>query len=132
MALNRNNIVDYIVKKGSIDQNIFDNFIRKIDKDRNKYAILMDNARIHHSKKCKQTYEENNIDIIFNIPYNSDTNPIEYLINKIKAHYKRTISNNIDDMNKNLEESIKLISRNDCTQCIRYKRKSKIFFYILS
>ena len=113
MAINRNNIVNYIVKKGSIDNNIFGNFITNIIKNKHNYALLMDNARIHHSKFCQKIYKENSIETLFNIPYNSDTNPIEYCINKIKSSLKRSVCTNNEELFHFLEESVKTVKQTD-------------------
>ncbi|AYV84901.1 MAG: transposase [Hyperionvirus sp.] len=49
-------------------------------------SILMDNARIHHYKKFKQSLRDKGLEnkIIYNVPYHPQYNPIEYVFNVIK------------------------------------------------
>ena len=40
----------------------------------------MDNAVTHHSKIFKKTIKKDKINVIYNIPYHSKYNPIEYVL----------------------------------------------------
>ena len=76
-------------------------------------AILQDNASIHTSKLCKTLYSENNIKIIFNVPYRPELNPIEYANNKIKCYLKRCPNSTLKLLTDNLKLAISTITRND-------------------
>jgi transposase len=44
----------------------------------------MDNARIHHSKLFKEYIKAIKNDVIYNVPYCSELNPIELVFSKVK------------------------------------------------
>lgn len=106
-AHNKSKIVDYIFVKGSIKKNIFIKFIENIKKKHKRSILFMDNASIHHSKEVKSFAKKNNC-ILYNIPYNPESNPIEHLFNKIKIKILSKNNNNY----KQLLNSIKNILKN--------------------
>ena len=57
----------------------------------------MDNARIHYYKPFKAQMEELNKNIIYNIPYSPEFNPIEYVFNVLKTGIRKS---NIDTYNE--------------------------------
>ena len=62
----------------------------------------MDNATIHKNFMFKNDITKNNWNIIYNIPYHSHLNPIEYVFSLLR---KKINNNNIC----NLDELIKTI-----------------------
>ena len=83
-AISNNKICEYELINGPVDAKIFKNFIEKINnKHKHKY-MLMDNCRIHHAKIIKEYMDTTENEIIFNVPYNPETNPIEQLFSVIK------------------------------------------------
>ena len=50
-------------------------------------VYLMDNARIHHNKELKS--KVNNI--LYNIPYSPETNPIEMLFSELKSKLRKEL-----------------------------------------
>jgi len=56
LAINRSKILNYKLVDGAVNGEIFMNYIvNDIIPHSNDGSILMDNARIHHYKKFKQT-----------------------------------------------------------------------------
>jgi transposase len=45
---------------------------------------MMDNARTHHTKLFKKSIKSKNLKIIYNIPYHSKYNPIEYVFSLLR------------------------------------------------
>ena len=94
MAITKNKIINFEIKKGSFNGENFMDFVTDmIPKKYKKYHMLMDNARIHHYKKFTQKMDELGSKIIYNIPYSPEFNPIEYLFNTFK---QKLSSNYID------------------------------------
>lgn len=62
----------------------------------------MDNASIHRSKKMTMFIKNNNLKIIYNIPYCSQFNPIEYIFSLLR---KKLLNEEINDK----EDIIKII-----------------------
>jgi len=111
-AINNKKIIKHKTVKGSINKEIFLQFIKtNLEYFKNKY-ILLDNARIHHSLIVKEYIKNNNINFIFNVPYHPEFNPIESVFSKSK----RIVNTNLDnDKNllKNIDNSFKRIRKRD-------------------
>jgi transposase len=73
----------------------FNKFIKKINKKNNK-IIFLDNASIHKNYEFKNYINKYNWNIIYNIPYHSHLNPIEYIFSLLR---KKINSSNISDLN---------------------------------
>lgn len=71
---------------GSCNALTFLNFIKQLNLPRHS-VIIMDNARIHHSKMIKEYCNENDYDILFSPPYSPWFNPIEFCFSIVKRHY---------------------------------------------
>ncbi len=54
-----------------------------------KLAVFADNCTVHHSKAVKSYSEEHDIQIIFNLPYSPQYNPIEIVWSLVKNKYRR-------------------------------------------
>ena len=50
---------------------------------------MVDNCRVHHSKKVKKFVVENQISIIYLVAYGPEFNPIERVWSKIKLQFKK-------------------------------------------
>ena len=55
----------------------------------NKNTYFLDNASIHHTKKFKSFAKENKIHVLYNAPYNSDKNPIEYIFSPLRKFIQK-------------------------------------------
>jgi transposase len=51
--------------------------------------VFADNCSVHHSKLVKKFAEEQDIVVIFNIPYSPQYNPIEVVWSLVKQKYKK-------------------------------------------
>ena len=72
-----------------------------------RYCIVWDNARIHHSKKLKTL--RSYLKIFFLPPYSPFLNPIEETFGLIKFHYRKNILKNNLNLSKNIVDSVKLL-----------------------
>ena len=54
-----------------------------------KVVIFLDNCRVHHSKKVDEFLKENKIEVIYNVPYGPEYNPIERVWAQFKAEFKK-------------------------------------------
>lgn len=95
LAISNKKIIHWIIVQGSIKKNIFLEFITHIfNLYGTKYTLLMDNASIHTSPIIKNYAESNELKIIYNVPYNPETNPIENVFGWIKNNYKKKKKSN--------------------------------------
>lgn len=110
--------------KGSVNSEIYLDFINQNKEYLKNRNLVQDNARIHHSKKVKDFCKDNNINLIYNPPYSPEFNPIELIFNKLKTKFKkldhkdikydinlclRTITN--EDINNSFHHSLKFINK---------------------
>ena len=80
-AINNKKIIKYELHKQNITGDKYLKFIRELNyKNKNKH-LLMDNAKIHHTEKLKAYVKKKNMNIIYNIPYCPQFNPIENVKN---------------------------------------------------
>lgn len=87
------------VEKGLKTDNYL-KFIKKIhrsDKE-NKYTYLIDNASIHRTKKFMEYARKNKLHVLYNVPYHSETNPIERVFSILKNEINRKPNNTIENI----------------------------------
>lgn len=93
----------HLCKKG-VKTDMFINFmaaLKTLNPDNKKYYLL-DNARVHKTKKLKEYLENNPMKLIYNAPYHSETNPIENIFSMLRNYLNR----NPNKTKENLIESI--------------------------
>lgn len=94
-AIRGDKIIASCIMKGACRSLEFNKFI--INDILGKYqgqAILMDNARTHKSIILRETVAGTTNKIVFNVPYNPETNPIELLFSPLKYYLRTTKKNN--------------------------------------
>lgn len=91
LAINKTKVIGFQLVKGSFNGESFKTFITdKIIPKSKKASLLMDNARIHHYRKFTDLMNEDNVNIIYNIPYSPQFNPIEYVFNVLKTEIRNS------------------------------------------
>lgn len=91
MATSNKKIINYKIVKKGIKTNDFNNFMLKLhrmDKE-NKNVYLLDNARVHKTKSFNKIKEEKKLNIIYNAPYKSEYNPIEYVFSLLRKQIQK-------------------------------------------
>ena len=114
-AVSNKKVVHYIVIKGSVNSEIFKQFIKELNVKLNVNSyFLLDNARIHHSKIVKEYMKTINHKLIFNAPYCPEYNPIEKVFSKVK-NLVRMKSNNKDPnkLKKNIRVALNKLTKNN-------------------
>jgi len=123
-AISNNNVIYNKYIKGSANAETFLQFIKELKKRIiNDSYILLDNARIHHSKIVNKYIKENNINFIFNVPYCPEFNPIEKVFSQIK-HILKTKKNNQKELLTNIKKSFNKVTGNNL---YNYYKKSLEF-----
>ena len=72
--------------------------------------LIVDNARIHRTKKIESYCEKNKIVIVYLPPYSPDLNPIEILRKMLKKEYRK-IQRKYDDIREWIKEATKLMKQ---------------------
>lgn len=105
--------VRFMIYKGTMNSQMFIKFMKRLIKvSKKKVYLIVDNLRVHHSKKVKSWIEENKSSIsIFYLPsYSPEMNPDEYL----NCDLKHGISNKPmpkteDELKSNLNSHMKML-----------------------
>jgi len=66
--------------------------------------IFSDNAKIHHTKKLKEYIKKKNINVLYNIPYCPEFNPIENVNSMIRNNVRYNKNAIFDDIKNVLQE----------------------------
>ncbi|ARF09407.1 HTH and integrase core domain protein [Indivirus ILV1] len=117
-AISNKSILHNVVIKGSSNAESFKQFIMKVVGNTNKPKyLLMDNARIHHSKIVKDYIDTTNSRIIYNVPYSPEYNPIEMIFSKVKRIIKTKNNSSDRILKNNIHKSFKKVTISDLKNC---------------
>ncbi len=100
MCISMNGKIDFTIVQSALKSDKFNKFMKKIMKPDN--YIFMDNASIHKNSTFKHFINNNKFNVIYNIPYHSELNPIEYIFSILR---KELLNNN----NSSLENILDII-----------------------
>ena len=111
-AISNKKIIGHKIIKGSSNAVDFLNFIKEDLVNIQNKTLLMDNARIHHAKIVKEYMENNTNDILYNVPYHPEFNPIEKCFSVFKNNIKKMKNNeNINNLKTNISTTINNIKK---------------------
>ncbi len=85
----------------------FMNELKKLDIDNKKYYLL-DNARVHKTKKFNNYLEKNEMNLVYNAPYHSETNSIENIFSMFRNDLNRNENETEEELRKSIEKFIKI------------------------
>ena len=101
MAIETDRISNYSIDKGSNNSEIFWTFVNEtlktieLDPEKKekiksgKVLLFLDNSSIHYGVKVRERIIKYNIEILYNVPYESNFNPIERVFRSIKSRVRR-------------------------------------------
>jgi len=114
-AISKEKVINVEIIQGSVNAEIFTEYLKKvIEKVGENKIIFMDNARIHHSKILKRYTKTIKNEVIYNIPYCSEINPIEMVFSKVKkVVHKRHNNENMESLKRNIIYGFKKITKED-------------------
>ena len=110
MAISNKKIISYVIYEKSINGEQFLDFIKKIKNlCKHDTTLLMDNATIHKTKKFKKYCDEKKINILYNIPYNPESNPIEMIFCPLKRFIKSKNTKSVSIITKSIEQYVQTV-----------------------
>jgi transposase len=123
MCITMNKNIDFTLTEGSLKSNKFINFMNKVKiNTNNKLTFFLDNASIHRSKIFQKYIKENNLKIIYNVPYHSHLNPIEYIFSLLRRELLNGDTSSLENIGKiitNFKKNLdKDIIKNIFNKCI--------------
>jgi transposase len=109
-AINNREVIHYKAITGTSNAITFKEFLNELKEVAQTRNFLLDNARIHKSRIVKEYAEENNINLIFNVPYSPEYNPIERVFSELKNYLRFKRNNNLfSNLMKNVKKCFKCI-----------------------
>lgn len=112
LGINKNKIVGYQIIKGSANKKTYEKFLNNdIMKNVKNSILLMDNARIHHFKNIISAVKNTTNKIVYNVPYNPETNPVEHIFSIIKNNVRNKNICNIEEIKKEIIKTLKNIKK---------------------
>ena len=114
MASSNKKIINYTIVEKGIKTNNFNNFMLKLirmDKEKNNVYFL-DNARVHKTKSFNKIKEDYKLNIIYNAPYQSKYNPIEYVFSLLRKQIQKYSNKSYNELIKIINIFIKNIEEN--------------------
>ena len=82
-----------------------------------KIVLMMDNAKVHHSKDYMQKFIKY-VNVLYNSPYTPQFNAIEFLFSKLKSEVKKKKAKNESELIKNIINVCKIFSSKECAKYI--------------
>jgi transposase len=107
-------IIKYKLYEGTIKTPQLLDFMKGILLPENSH-ILLDNARVHTSNIFKDYVKENNINLLYNVSYSPETNPIEMVFSKVKNIVRSRDNSTEEKMTKSIVVANKNIIKRDLT-----------------
>lgn len=106
MAVSNKKIIDFHIVNQAASSKDYLKFMMKLkrkDKENNK-SYLMDNCQIHKSKELRKYYKDEKMHVLYNVPYHSETNPIENVFSCLKNQIHRSVNDSYENIIKILKD----------------------------
>lgn len=109
MAVNEDSIVYYEINYESTNEDRFFKFTEKLISEINSKnlfpcVLVLDNFSSHKTRRLKELYYNNNINVVFNTPYYSPFNAVELSFRNLKNYLNKKIFSSIDDLKVEAEK----------------------------
>ena len=109
LLIGEREIIHYKITDDNTNQDTFLSFLKEClidlkEKVGNKYLIILDNLPSHKTEKILEFYQQNKINIIFNIAYCSYFNCIELAFRSLKRQLYKKLFNNINEVENEVKK----------------------------
>lgn len=101
LTVNTEKIINFNIVQGGMKTNDFLDLMKDFNKNHNNLndkTVFLDNASIHHTKIFKEYTKETKMHVLYNVPYNSDKNPVEYVFSLLRKVLERSIFTTIEEL----------------------------------
>lgn len=111
MAIGKDKVYHMTIKENNTNSENYLNFLKELNQklereSGKKFAIVLDNLKVHKTKEVISFCVEKKINLIFNVPYQSVFNAIELCFRSIKKVTYSTIYDSINDLKRDIENLI--------------------------
>jgi transposase len=130
-AISNRGTVRFMFYKETFNSDKLISFMKRLHKDaKRKVYLILDNLRVHHSKKVAQWLKENedHICVFFLPPYSPELNPDEYLNGDLKRHVHSGVPvRNEKELHKKARGYMMKIQRRCAHICSYFKNKHVLY-----
>ena len=112
-AISNQKVIYRMIVHGSVNSDIYIQFIKGVNKRVHHKKLLMDNCSIHHSKKVKKHMEGKTNKILYNVAYSPETNPIEQVFKNIKTYVRRKTTDTSNKLIGAINKALNKVTTND-------------------
>ena len=120
-AISNKKVICNKIIKGSANAIQFKDFLTEVIKNTDRpMFLLMDNARFHHSKIVLDYIQTTNHQIIYNVPYAPEYNPIELIFAKFKSLMRKKNNSTQHSIINNITSTFKKITVADLVNCYNH------------
>lgn len=123
LAVTNNEIIGYNIINGSSNLSNFVTFLSSFLPSVQNHTLLMDNVNFHHSKSVTNLVNLSSNSILYNVPYNPQTNPIEFVFKIIKDFVKSKMVSVKTNIKKLICKSFKLVTSQKLKNIFNYSFK---------
>lgn len=132
MAINENGVVHYTLNEKNTNDEIFQEFIQDLllklkEKHIYNFALFLDNFSGHKTNKLIKFYSEQKIKIIFNTPYYSNFNAIEYGFRGLKNILYKKVYESMESLKCDINL---ILNSSEFQRTIKYGFKDTILEYL--
>lgn len=101
-AVDNTSVLYYEINEENTDESIFLKFMKNLKNKLEKiniynFVVILDNLSCHKTQLLKNFYIEEKINVIFNAPYHSDFNCIEFFFRILKKRLYEKLYQSTDD-----------------------------------
>ena len=119
-AINNKKVIYYEIIKGSVNSTIYLQFLKNLNKRCKHKYYLMDNCRTHHAKIVKEHMNKVTNNILYNVPYSPETNPIEQFFNKVKTYVRKENTETMANIINAIHDAIKTVTPSDLNNFFKH------------
>jgi len=129
-AMSRDGIIALELHKGSVNGDIFLDFVRdslipnmqEYDGMASRSIVIMDNLSVHHVSEVVQHFRQAGIVVLFLPPYSPDLDPLEELFSCVKYYLKKhdVLLQAVDDPIPVIKAAFEHISPEKCEAWISH------------
>jgi transposase len=115
--VNKGGIIHWELIKDTVDTDVFSNFLNNVKlPNEEKYYLLLDNIKFHHSKKVKEILVSKNIEPRYIVASNPYLNPVEEVFNVIKQYVKKQKPTTEEELRNALSKILNILQEEDLTK----------------
>jgi transposase len=112
MTVSNSRVINYKLYEKSVNGTKFFDYITSFQVPDNVHVIL-DNCSVHKTNIFKEYVNQTKLNVLYNVPYSPETNPIEMVFSQIKSFVKKRTNNTEKQLRNNINRAIKRVNKDN-------------------